>query len=158
LVLEFQLFTEEQKRAMLGSEEAARLKSRAAAVDAYTEALKRNEAAQRKRAPLEKERETHSKTLETATAQKTSLENKKSTIKPQLSDSAKSYEANEAKAKELEAKIADLEKTANSKSTIGMSKDGDNKLTRTLKLLEDTKAELASIDRITGKADYDKAF
>ena len=168
LSVEFRLFTEEQKRAMLSTEEQANLKARAEAVRQYSEALKKNQEILKKREPLEKQKEdikrsqAPERALATTRIADSEPRLKKlkergpavSTLSPEAQAYAKTLERQSA----LLLQIEQAQKRVNALKNKGLKEGGKNQLTEAKNELEKLLKQQEVFSSMAGKGEYDAAI
>ena len=155
LTIEYQLFTTEQKKAMLSQEEQNAMRARAAAMDAYTESIKRNAKARKEEKEALGTQKLHA---EAKKKQLESLRAGKQHRIDNLSDidtkQAEAYLNNLKEAKKLREEITDLEAKI-SKHPTGRGV-GKAQLEQETKQLEEKREALKKIDLLTGKESGEK--
>lgn len=168
LTVEFGLFTTEQKKAMLSTEEQANLKARAKAVEEYTDSLKKNEEVIKKRKPLESERATIQEkqkpkralvetSAKDASERLQKLKQAGGPILPMSAD-AKAYEQTLEKQAQLLKDIEFTQKQINTLKGRGLKEDGNNQLTKARVELEALLKQQEVFNNMAGKTEYDTAM
>lgn len=158
--VDFKLFTQEQKRAMLGEAEAKNIEKRADALAKYNKIVKKNVELTNKRKPLEADRDTATRKIRLAEASNKMQLGRKAEIesgKPKQSKAVEEYIKKLERQKELTKDLAALEESINAKRNQGYSvKEGaDNVFTRQLEREKQLRQELEAIDLSDGKAEYE---
>lgn len=168
LTVEFGLFTAEQKKAMLSTEEQVNLKARAKAVEEYTDSLKKNEEVIKKRKPLElvratiQEKQKPKRALAETSAKDANerlqkLKQAGGPILPMSAD-AKAYEQTLEKQAQLLKDIEFTQKQINTLKARGLKEDGNNQLTKARVELETLLKQQEAFNNMAGKTEYDTAM
>lgn len=158
--IEFKLFTDAQKKAMLGTEEAKNIEKQTEALKKYNQVLQKSEEIKEKRKPLLSEQRKNNKTIKTESDRKKAAETTKEGLsknKPVPTKEIEAYIAKLEQQKKIEEDLVILEKNIQAEKLKGTSsKDGaNNNLTRQIELQTELNAKLAAIDLKSGKAEYE---
>ena len=161
LTIEYQLFTTEQKKAMLSPEEQSNMKARAEAMNKYTQALKENQKVLKERADIEQKQATTLANRKQLEAQKKGLQDRAANFADDsfLSKEAQEYAKNLREEAALKEEILRLDKKIEAerrKGTPEESKRGGNDLTRAKDQRAEKENRLKSLDLASGKAAYEK--
>ena len=161
LTIEYQLFTTEQKKAMLSPEEQSNMKARAEAMNKYTQALKENQRVLKERADIEQKQATTLANKKQLEAQKKGLQDRAANYADDtyLSKEAQEYAKNLREEAALKEEILRLDKKIEAerrKGTPEESKRGGNDLTRAKDQKAEKENQLKSLDLASGKAAYEK--
>ena len=162
LSIEFKLFTEEQKRALIDSNIQASFKARTQAVNDYTLSIKKNNEALKQKETLEKNLDKEKKNLQLQSTAKNDayfrMERLKSSGPAALTKEAEQFVKNQKEALEITKEIASLESTIKAEESKGVKDTGKNKLSRAKSTLEEKRKQLSNLDLETGKDDYSAAL
>ena len=161
LTIEYQLFTTEQKKAMLSPEEQSNMKARAEAMNKYTQALKENQKVLKERVDIEQKQATTLANRKQLEAQKKGLQDRAANFADDsfLSKEAQEYAKNLREEAALKEEILRLDKKIEAerrKGTPEESKRGGNDLTRAKDQRAEKENRLKSLDLASGKAAYEK--
>ena len=156
LSIEFKTFSDEQKKALLGSEEQKAMAARTAALEAYNKAMEKSGEIAAKREKLLGEKNDLNRQKAQQETLRTGYQDRLNKIKNNQTfdmDKVKQYQDSQKEIIKLNKKIEKTKKAI--ESSIGMNPEGDNKLTRAKKELADLEGKYKSIDQTVGKIDFE---
>lgn len=155
--IDFKLFTQEQKKAMLGKEEAENIEKRREAIEKYSRALAKNAELTKKRAPIESEITQKKATIRNKKAANTRKAKQRDSIetgKPVMPPDAEQYLRNLERQKQLQQELAGLERELIKRRNAGQVAKAGGNYARQLERQAELQRELASIDLTTGVTEY----